>query len=100
MSYNEINANKNLQQTDMETLKKLSFWTQTQSLLNQNRYKYHIKFTKKTPPIYNSQIFLIHNESKARWETSIKVIILGVTVCHVEKKLNPSAADTRTFQEN
>ena len=44
-----------------------------QCLFNQNRYRYHIRFTRNTP-IYNNHIFLIYNESNARWETSIKVI--------------------------
>ena len=44
-----------------------------QCLFNQNRYRYHIRFTKNIT-IYNNHIFLIYNESNARWETSIKVI--------------------------
>ena len=44
-----------------------------QCLFNQNRYRNHIRFTKNIT-IYNNHIFLIYNESDARWETSIKVI--------------------------
>ena len=44
-----------------------------QCLFNQNRYRYHIRFTKNIT-IYNNHILLIYNESNACWETSIKVI--------------------------
>ena len=44
-----------------------------QCSFNQNRYIYHIRFTKNTP-IYNNHVFLMYNESNAHWETSIKVI--------------------------
>ena len=43
-----------------------------QCLFNQNRYRYHIRFTKNIT-IYNNHILLIYNESNACWETSIKV---------------------------
>ena len=44
-----------------------------QCLFNQNRYRYHIRFTKNIT-INNNHILLIYNESNACWETSIKVI--------------------------